>query len=339
MKKNLISTILYTLIVAFLGVISYNTYLFYKTPNLETKPFGEHSLIQELPGDFSFVVLPDTQFYTEKFPDVFMSQMDWIKDTYQELNTKAVITLGDITQRYDQEEIEWKRANKAYAILDEIRIPYNVLPGNHDISKNGGETNFYNQYFPPERFEDRTWYQGNYDGTNRNNYILINAEGVRFVLVSLEYCPPDGAVEWAREIFAKHTDRIGILATHAYLNEQGVQSRECKRSTRVGDNAGVDLFQKIVKPSQNVQIVMNGHFHHEQGGRYLATNLEGRTVHQILSNYQTFKNGGNGFLRIMSFDQENNLVRVRAFSPYTEEFLTDQTNVFEFEISGLSPQE
>ena len=287
------------------------------------------------PEDFSFIILPDTQWYSYKHPEILMSQMNWIKKNHGDLNTKAVITLGDIVQNRDDHEEEWQNAARAYDVLDSTNLPYNVLPGNHDITKSGA-TKFFNQYFPPKRFNKNPWYGGNHDGTNRNNFITFDAEGIDFVLVSLEYCPPDGAVVWAREIFGKHPGKIGILATHAYLNENGVRSEECKRSNRLGDNAGVNIWEKVVKPASNVQIVMNGHFHDKQGGTYLASKVGDRTIHQIMSNYQDFKNGGNGFLRIMSFFIEDEIVRVKAYSPFIEEFLTDETNNFEFEIVGLS---
>ena len=324
-------------IILFITITGMGALLWQYIPNpgTESYTFDETNLDVKVPGDFSLIVLPDTQWYSWKHPEILMSQMNWIRDFHRELNTQAVITLGDIVQNRDDDEKEWQNATKAYDILDTTNLPYNVLPGNHDIGKDGA-TKFFNQYFPPERFDEKPWYGGNHDGTNRNNFITFEAEEIDFVLVSLEYCPPDEAVFWARGIFEEHSDKIGILATHAYLNAAGVRSEECKRSARRGTNAGVNMWEKIVKPSENVQIVMNGHFHAKQGGTYLTSEVGDRTVHQIMSNYQDFKNGGNGFLRIMSFFVEDETVRVKAYSPFVEEFLTDEVNNFEFEIDGLS---
>ncbi len=321
----------------FIILLGIGSFVWQRTPNpiTEAYPFGEANFGIKIPGDFSFIILPDTQYYSQKHPEILMSQMNWIKDFHQELNTQAVITLGDIVQSRDDREEEWQNATKAYDILDNTNLPYNVLPGNHDISESGA-TKLFNRYFPPERFDQKPWYGGNHDGTNRNNFITFDVEGIDFVVVSLEYCPPDNATLWAREVFERHSDKIGVLATHAYLNAVGVRSEECKRSTRRGDNSGMNIWEKVVKPSKNVQIVMNGHFHAKQGGTYLTTEVDDRTVHQIMSNYQDFENGGNGFLRIMSFFIEGETVRVKAYSPFTESFLTDSVNNFEFEIDGLS---
>lgn len=323
--------------LAIIFIIVITVITFFLNPHPKTIKIDEIKTLfrSESSDDFSFIVLPDTQWYTHKYPEILLAQMNWIKDFGSEINTKAVITLGDITQEHDKNEIEWQRADEAYAILDGMNIPYNVLPGNHDISKTEGATKFFNQYFPPERFSMNDWYGGNYDGTNRNNYITIDAGETEFILVSLEYCPPKDAVVWAREIFAQYPEKIGILATHAYLNEKGVRSEGCTRSTRLGDQSGEDMWQEIVVPSENIQLVMNGHFHDEQGGTYLVSHVDDRTIHQIMSNYQDFKNGGNGFLRIMNFVIQDDLVQVRTYSPFIDEFIVDEVNTFEFTLDKL----
>lgn len=280
---------------------------------------------------FSFVVLPDTQFYSQKYPDIFESQTKWIVENKEKINIEAVITLGDIVQDDDEDENQWMVADRAYKILDDANILYSVLPGNHDITDSGA-TEFYNKYFPASRFNKNPWYGGNHNGTNRNNYTVVDLEETDFVIVSIEYCPPNSAVSWAKEVFKNHSDKIGILATHAFIDENGEQSKECKRDHRLGDNAGKDLWDEIVVPNENIQIVMNGHFHHKQGGVYRTMQIGDRTVHQMMSNYQDFENGGNGFLRILKFQSRNNKVKVTSYSPYVNKYLTDSANKFSFTI-------
>ena len=47
------------------------------------------------PG-FSIIVLPDTQYYAESYPQTFDSQTQWIVNNISALNIKAVIGVGDI---------------------------------------------------------------------------------------------------------------------------------------------------------------------------------------------------------------------------------------------------
>ena len=44
--------------------------------------------------NFSIVVLPDTQFYSESYPGIFTNQTQWIVDNKDRLNIKFVIHVG-----------------------------------------------------------------------------------------------------------------------------------------------------------------------------------------------------------------------------------------------------
>lgn len=300
--------------------------------NQEDVPTEKLNDTVETKESFTFAVFPDTQHYSQKFPEIHRSQTDWVKENAEFKNIKAVITLGDIVQKRDEVVEEWENASETYEVLDEIGIPYNVIPGNHDITKEG-ETKLFNQFFPPKRFIRNDWYGGHFGNNNRNNYIFIDTDDVDFILVSLEYCPPDNAVKWATEIFDQFSHKVGILATHAFLNEKGLHSTGCMETQKGEKNTGENLWEKIVVPSENIQMVMNGHFHHKQGGVYKTQKVGDRTVHQLMSNYQDFPNGGNGYLRIMEFFVEDNKVDVKTYSPYIDEYLDNEASEFSFELN------
>ena len=46
--------------------------------------------------DFSIIVLPDTQYYSESYPSILNSQMQWIVKNAAALNVQAVLGVGDI---------------------------------------------------------------------------------------------------------------------------------------------------------------------------------------------------------------------------------------------------
>ena len=87
--------------------------------------------------DFSIIVLPDTQYYSESFPYIFDVQIQWIVDNYEARNIVYVAHTGDIVN--DRFYIpQWLNANKAMRILEEAvserfpdGIPYGIAPGNH----------------------------------------------------------------------------------------------------------------------------------------------------------------------------------------------------------------
>jgi len=49
-------------------------------------------------SDFTIVALPDTQYYSENYPQTFTAQTQWIVNNASTLNIQAVVGLGDIVQ-------------------------------------------------------------------------------------------------------------------------------------------------------------------------------------------------------------------------------------------------
>ena len=115
-------------------------------------------------GDFTIVVIPDTQHYVDNAlrAPTFNQQTQWIVDNAGALNVVFVSQLGDITENFDTVELEWQRADSAMDILDNAGIPNNLAPGNHDLGTGGTTSNYYDTYFPPSRYDlpANPWYGG-----------------------------------------------------------------------------------------------------------------------------------------------------------------------------------
>src|SRR6476646_52856 len=101
-------------------------------------------------SDFTFVALPDTQYYVSHLngglPAMFTSQTDWIVANRSIRNIAYVAQLGDCVENGDNggNNAEWLEATNAlYRLEDPITtslpfgIPYGVAVGNHDQSPNG----------------------------------------------------------------------------------------------------------------------------------------------------------------------------------------------------------
>ena len=86
---------------------------------------------------FTVVVLPDTQFYSQSFPEQFRAQTHWIVDNRAAENIVLVSHVGDIVQNGGQgparNAAEWNNADAAMNILDNNAqdLPYGVVLGNH----------------------------------------------------------------------------------------------------------------------------------------------------------------------------------------------------------------
>jgi hypothetical protein len=72
--------------------------------------------------------------------------------------------------------------------------------------------------------------------------------------------------------------------------------------------------------------------HRDDGEAYVGRyNSGGYLVHQLLADYQGRANGGNGLLRIMTFDPSKDKIYVKTYSPYTNSYETDADSQFELE--------
>ncbi|MBD3387612.1 MAG: hypothetical protein GF416_01060 [Candidatus Altiarchaeales archaeon] len=261
---------------------------------------------------FTIVVLPDTQFYSEKHPMIFSNQTGWIADQADEMNIAFVIHLGDIVQHASSLE-EWLNANESMSLLDG-KVRYSVLPGNHDMP-----TVHYNNFFPPSRFEAMGGY-GNFTG-NENSYHLFTAGGTDYLILSLAACPSDEAITWGNRVLAEHRGRRAVVATHAYMDEDGN-----RKVHTCGDMEY--LWEGLVEPNENVFMALSGHVH---GEGMLKSRAGSREVIQLLSDYQSRENGGDGYLRIMEFTAGGE-VRVSTYSPYLGRFEDDGDSSFGFSL-------
>lgn len=289
---------------------------------LLTGCLGEPSLLESLRSPealvpsghaFRIVLMPDTQYYT--FPEnehIFLAQTAWIAANADELAIELVIHLGDITEHNNRDQ--WGIASHAMATLDGV-VPYSVLPGNHDGILEDGivGTAMFNDYFP---FERLTGLDGGHMGeTSDNNYLLLSASGQDLLILSLAYGVPDEAIQWAHTVLAAHPMHQVIVATHAYLDRDGthLDSSDPSGARHPRWNDGEAIWNKLIRRHPNIFLVVCGHIY---GGALNARRGDaGNLVYEMLADYQGEANGGNGWLRILTFDPAQAMIGVRTYSP------------------------
>ncbi|NQT12249.1 MAG: metallophosphoesterase [Planctomycetes bacterium] len=279
-------------------------------------------------SDFTVVVLPDTQFYSQTYPDTYISQTRWIKDRAKADNIKFVVHLGDIVQNHNNVEEEWKAADRAHQILDGV-VPYSLVPGNHDMEyvdrKVLRNTRLYNKYFSPARFDKYPWYGGHMGDTNDSNYCFFEAAGMKFMVLSLEFAPRDETLQWAHQVTAQHSDCRVIVVTHCYMRPNG-RDTACGASYGLADNSGQDIWEKFVRKHADIFLVLSGHV--LGVATETSANDAGRPVHEMLVDYQGLPNGGNGWLRTLRFAPAENKIYVKAYSPLLDEHKKDPSHTF-----------
>jgi hypothetical protein len=279
-------------------------------------------------SDFTIIILPDTQHYSDQFPEIYTSQTQWIVENKDDLNIVFVSHMGDIVQNDDTDEAEWKAADAAMRLLDNV-VPYGVLPGNHDMQV-GGAALYYEQYFPSSRFEEHDWWGGSFD-RNHYSYQLFSAGGDDYLILHMQYCPTAAGMDWANNVLAQWPERNAIISTHSYLAADGALMKNCQNKSN-GYTNGAKMWNRLVKKNPNVFMVLAGHI----PGFARREDFEGRIVYQVLADYQDFPLGGSGYLRIMKFEPQNDIIRVSTYSPYLDQYLEESGNQFDlaFDMTG-----
>lgn len=262
---------------------------------------------------FTFIALPDTQFYSKTYPNIFTSQTQWIADNAEKYQIKHVFHLGDITN--GNTEVEWENASASLSILDDNQVSYSVLRGNHDSS-----VLYYDQYFPVSNFSDKPEWGGYCEdiGNNDCNYQLMSIKNVDYIFLNISYFGfytgknKTKVVSWANMILSQYSNRIAILVTHSYLKEDGTYTTE-----------GKYMWDNIIKVNSNVRVVLCGHMHSPVDSEELkiVQNNAGYTVYQIHSDYQERANGGNGWLKVLQIFGDN--LYVMTYSPYLDQWEED----------------
>jgi hypothetical protein len=284
--------------------------------------------------NFTIVALPDTQNYSRGYPEIFDNQTEWIVQNENAQNIVFVAHLGDVVNNYN-DVFQWRYADNAMSILDN-RVPYGILPGNHDLDGGpspalGASASEYEKYFPASRYEEQPYWGGSHDSSsvvsfspNMNNYQLFSAGGMNFIALNLQYNPPADVLSWADNILTKYPNRRAIISTHSYLDINGNRG--------VG---GPVIWRDLVVPHNNVFLVLCGHVYNDSG--YGASekidNLDNRMVYQLLSDYQGMPQGGDGWLRIMEFVPSENTIHVKTYSPYLDNYWIGPAHQFDLSYS------
>lgn len=299
---------------------------------------------------FTVVVLPDTQNYSEKFPEQFVAQTEWIVAQQKARNIACVLHLGDITNRNTPEE--WKNAVSAMSRLDG-KLPYFMAVGNHDYSEGGAcrdRSTRFNEYFPLAKYRELPNFGGVYDKEPErfeNSYHLFSAGGRDFLVLSLEFGPRADVVRWANEVAAKHRDRSAILVTHAYMyydetrydwaqygGKQFWNPHAYAVAKATGDDVsdGEELWRKLVSRHDHFILTLNGHVLNDGLGRLTSPTPSGRQVPQVLVNFQMKPNGGDGWLRLLEFRSDRSTVQATDYSPTRNQCNLSAQNTFTMTI-------
>lgn len=297
-------------------------------------------------SSFALAVMPDTQFYSryatadndqfsKRFGSTpFAAQTKWIAANAKALNIPFAIHLGDVV---DQVRVpgEWVVADAAMKILEDAKLPYSVLAGNHDvlsdidysIDRVGGTdadrtpaNEPYIRTFGPDRAKKQATF-GARDPSGFHEYHVFEAQGQKFMVLSLSWRVSDAGIAWARQAIAKNPTLPVILVNHQLLNI-GADG-----SSPLETDYGKMLWDKLIRDNDQIFMTLNGHHH---GAAHLTKiNNFGRKVEEMVVDYQMAYQGGNGLMRLYEFDLTNKKIKVLSFSPWVPQKPAATLNSFD----------
>ncbi|ERS07456.1 hypothetical protein Q668_21350 [Alcanivorax sp. PN-3] len=288
--------------------------------NAVTAATQDRNTLSSPTGSFSIVLLPDTQNYAEKASyDVYNHQTQWIVDHAYDRNIQYVLHLGDMTQHDTQEQ--WQVVDQAHTILDQAGIGYTALSGNHDLYPSDdihARESYFTRYFGPDRFAEKPGFGGSFSDSGENTYHFLEAGGLQFLLVNLEFLPRKDVVTWANQVISDHPRHRVIVSTHAYQDYNGEHLTGWANRYNTAGREGVDLWEELVARHSNIFMTVSGHIH---GTSYRQrTGNGGNVVHEILTDFQSepvMGDGtalGNGWLRLLTFHPTDNRIEVETLS-------------------------
>jgi hypothetical protein len=310
------------------------------------------------PGSWSLVLMPDTQHYSQSYPQHFNAQTQWIKDNAAALNIKYVLHEGDIVNTAAS-TAQWINARTALNTLNGF-VPYALAPGNHDYGGEGANrtTLFDNGVAGQNYFGQGTpyaaqptiggFYTADGPGKTDNSWHTFNANGEDWIVFAMEWGPRDAVVQWADQVLAAHPNHNAILVTHAYMYyDDTIYDWATKGSSQSwnphsygiqnlpgGVNDGQELWDKFVKKHENFKFVFNGHVLNDGAGRRATLGDNGNVVHQILANYQMNVQGGQGDMRVLEFKADGETVVVRTYSPVLDRYNTAANQQFTLSMNS-----
>ncbi|MGA0597692.1 family 16 glycoside hydrolase [Enterovirga sp. CN4-39] len=333
------------------------------TDNVRVRVAGENA--------YTIAVLPDTQDYTNAARvEIFKNMTNWLVDNKDSLDIQFVIHVGDITTN-NSDASHWPYAEEALRILDG-KIPYSLLPGNHDQNTGNAanhSTNPLDIRFSPEKqaATNPGTFGGVYDqepNRSANNYHTFTApDGTKWLVLSLEFGPRDDVLRWAGEVIEAHLDHRVILANHSYMNwagrhdatgaplyDEGTGYDYGMGSSVHGANDGETMYRELIQKYSNVSFTFSGHIFGDGAETLVSYDQFGNPVHQMMVNYQngvaseitsdagqgSGGNGGNGAIRLLTIDPDNNAVYTSTYFTELDDHLDSVRGDGEFDRDGLT---
>lgn len=309
---------------------------------------------------WSMIFIPDIQnLITGKYNRLWYQMSDWIAEHIETENVKHVIGAGDST--WSNTDRDYKFAMNGFNKFTSS-VSWSNMIGNHDYVWNGSQRDSakYNTYFGLDYIKSTgagSTYRGSFEDPNRvseveNSYYTFSVNGVKWMILQLEYYPRQSVLAWANNILEdeKYEDYNVILTTHAYLDGQGNYTNDYMNYTANDDAIGgylgattSTIWDSVVKPHTNVQMVLCGHSTNETGEVDVKSvvNDAGEEVEAFMMNVQDhdmsyYSGQGIGAINILRFSADGTKVALQQYAPGYDKSFGAESNTITASLQVVS---
>lgn len=261
-------------------------------------PWG--SPISLADGDYTMVVLPDTQNETTSHLAMWEGIYDYIIANKTTLNIKAVIGVGDVIDSVAL--YNFTDALTGWNAMRAVGLPILPLIGNHDYDNIRNRiATAWNVAFGPTYFSEDSNYGDCYNSSTENYYIFVTVGAVDYLIIGLEFWPRDAVLTWAGGIVNANPTKKVIVVTHAYMESTGAYRTETVNwGGGMEGNYGQAIWDEFVKLYANIFLVLNGHVDALPSPLRTDNGDNANKVTQLMTDYQD-RNFGNGYITFLIF--------------------------------------
>lgn len=300
------------------------------------------------PKDYSMFVIPDPQIMTHWRQENLSSISRYIINKKDLYNVEMSICVGDNADGSLQWDFELPAVKNMFNNLTLAEMRWVTTPGNHDYDDNCSRTRDltnYNRYFTSEEISSFDYFGGFYeDGQSQNAYYTFETEGVKYLLLSLEFGSTNDILRWADNVLSepRYQDHRVIVYTHAYIGGDGerLAGDKSSRATSYGFSLfndivdADDIFNKVIRKNRNVFMVFNGHVPYDDIVVRRDIGDYGNTITSMLIDAQGILAGGcASLIALLSFDELNQEVSVNYIDTMSGELFNIQ-NQFTYSFKG-----
>jgi len=300
---------------------------------------------------WTLALLPDTQYYSEKWPAHYQAQTRWLAEQARARRVRLAIHLGDIVN-VGSSRAQWQVAEQAMAQLRGV-VPVAYAWGNHDYLDPAATGKRASLFDAGALARPEPTLAGTMEpGSLANSYHVVRAGGRQWLVLCLEYGPRDQTIAWANGVLDQHPGLPAVVATHAYLHHSGQRLKLAARQAGEewfnphaytgfarlpgGVSDGEELWDRLIRRHANVVFVFCGHV---AGAAHLTSrNDAGALVHQILLDYQSEAEGGGSWLPLLTIAADGRSAQMRCYSPSAGRWRDDAGSSYDLDLRGTAAE-